>query len=335
MDRYSRQIMFPAIGAEGQARLGRARAVIAGCGALGTVIASGLVRGGVGSVRIIDRDLIETHNLQRQILFDEDDIAAGLPKAIAAQRHLARANSSVQVEGVVTDLNHTNAEDLLADADVILDGLDNFETRFLLNDVALKHRIPWVYGGAISSHGAQMNILPGETACLRCLVGEMPARGGLATCDTVGVISPAPTIVGAIQVAEAFKILLDAPATSRELAFLDVWDGTWTRTRIERRDDCPACNGRYEFLDGDIALRASSLCGRGSIQVLPSSPQTLSLEALAERLRSAGEVELDEFMLRFQADDVEMVVFPDARVIVLGTDDEAFARGMYARYIGA
>jgi len=335
VDRYSRQILFTPIGAEGQARLAGARIVVAGCGALGTVIATGLVRAGIGHVRIIDRDLIETHNLQRQILFDEDDIAAGLPKAIAAQRHLARANSTIEIEGVVADLNHTNAEDLLGDADVILDGLDNFETRFLINDVALKLGIPWVYGGAVSSHGSQMNILPGETACFRCLVGEVPPGGASATCDTVGVIAPAPMIVGALQIAEALKILTDRDAASREVAFFDVWDGTWTRTRIKPREDCPSCGGRYDFLEGVMAVRASSLCGQGSVQVLPSRPQTLPLEALAERLGKVGVVDLDEFMLRFQTDDCEMVIFPDGRAIIMGTDDQAFARGIYARYIGS
>jgi molybdopterin-synthase adenylyltransferase len=335
VDRYSRQTLFAPISAGGQARLTNARAVVVGCGALGTVIATGLVRAGVGHTTIIDRDLIELHNLQRQILFNEEDVAARLPKAIAAQRHLTRINSSVEVEGVVSDLNHTNAEELLGDADVILDGLDNFEARFLVNDVALKHGIPWVYGGAVQAHGSQMNILPGETACLRCLVGEVPTGDALATCDTVGVIAPAPMVVGALQIAEALKILVDPDVASRDLAFFDVWDGTWTRTRIQRRDDCPACGGRYDFLEGDIALRASSLCGQGSVQVLPPRAQTLDLDALAARLDKVGDVDLDEFMLRFQTDDCEMVVFPDGRAIVMGTDDQAFARGIYARYIGS
>jgi len=335
MDRYSRQTLFAPIGEAGQLRLADARVVVAGCGALGPVIATGLVRAGVGRVRIIDRDLIELHNLQRQILFDEEDIAARLPKAIAAQRHLAKVNSSVSVEAVVSDLNHTNAEELLGDADVILDGLDNFETRFLINDVALKREIPWVYGGAISAHGSQMNILPGETACLRCLVGEVPTGEALATCDTVGVVAPAPMIVGALQIAEALKLLVDPDAASRELAFFDVWDGTWTRTPIKRRRDCPACAGRYDFLDGDVALRASTLCGQGSVQVLPPRAGALDLDALAGRLGKIGEVDLDEFMLRFQTDGCEMVIFPDGRAIIMGTDDQAFARGIYARYIGS
>lgn len=335
MNRYSRQTLFGPIGEAGQARLTKARVVVVGCGALGTVIATSLVRAGVGHVRIIDRDLIELHNLQRQILFDEDDVAAGLPKAVAAQRHLARVNSEVEVEAVVSDLNHTNAEALLRDADVILDGLDNFETRFLLNDLSLKLGIPWVYGGAVSSHGSQMNILPGETACFRCLVGAVPPGGASATCDTVGVVAPAPMIVGSLQVAEALKLLVDPRAASRDLAFFDVWDGTWTRTPIRRRDDCPACAGRYDYLDGDVSLRATSLCGQGSIQVLPPQPGPLDLGALADRLGKVGVVDLDEFMLRFQNDGCEMVVFPDGRAIIMGTDDPTFARGIYARYIGS
>lgn len=221
IDRYSRQILFSGIGEEGQRRLGNSRVVIIGCGALGTIIATSLVRAGVGKVRIIDRDFIEYHNLQRQALFDEDDIRNGLSKAIAAERHLRKVNSSVEVEGIVADVNFTNVERLITGADVILDGLDNFETRLLINDVSLKYKIPWVYGGAISSSGMTMNIIPGETACFRCFCSAAPAPGVVPTCETAGVIGPAPFIIGSLQTAEAMKILVGAKEIDTTLQALE------------------------------------------------------------------------------------------------------------------
>ena len=210
IDRYSRQTLFEGIGEEGQRRLGTSCAVIIGCGALGTIIATSLVRAGVGKVRIIDRDFIEYHNLQRQVLFDEDDIQNGLPKAIAAERHLKKVNSSIDIQGIVADVNYTNIERFTRDANIILDGLDNFETRLLINDVSLKHKIPWVYGGAISSLGITMTVIPHETPCFRCIFSNPTRRGPILTCDTAGVISPAPFIIGSLQTVEALKILAGA-----------------------------------------------------------------------------------------------------------------------------
>jgi len=232
IDRYSRQVLFPGIGKEGQRRLDNSCAVIIGCGALGTVIATSLVRAGVGKVRIIDRDFIEYHNLQRQVLFNEDDIRNGLPKAIAAEQHLKKVNSSVEIEGIVADVNYTNIERLISGADLILDGLDNFETRFLINDVSLKHKIPWVYGGAISSSGMTMNIIPGQTPCLRCVHPQVPSGARMLTCETVGVISPAPFIIGSLQSAEAIKILVGAKEINRDLIIIDVWAVTFYHLKI-------------------------------------------------------------------------------------------------------
>ena len=334
IDRYSRQVLFPGIGKEGQRRLDNSCAVIIGCGALGTVIATSLVRAGVGKVRIIDRDFIEYHNLQRQVLFNEDDIRNGLPKAIAAEQHLKKVNSSVEIEGIVADVNYTNIERLISGADLILDGLDNFETRFLINDVSLKHKIPWVYGGAISSSGMTMNIIPGQTPCLRCVHPQVPSGARMLTCETVGVISPAPFIIGSLQSAEAIKILVGAKEINRDLIIIDVWAVTFYHLKIAPHENCPACQGRYEFLEGKFGMRTTSLCGQNAVQVINPEVKELSFERLATHLRPVGEVSYNEFMLRFGVDNHEMVIFPDGRAIVKNTTDESLARGLYAKYIG-
>ncbi len=334
IDRYSRQTLFPGIGKEGQQKLGNSCVAIIGCGALGTIIATSLVRAGVGKVKIIDRDFIEHHNLQRQVLFDEEDIQNGLPKAIAAERHLKRVNSSVEIEGVVADVNYTSIERLVAGADLILDGLDNFETRLLINDVSLKHNTPWVYGGAISSHGMTMTIIPHKTPCFRC-VWDSPTRRGIAlTCDTVGVISPAPFIIGSLQSAEAMKILVGAKEINRDLVIIDVWSNEFSRLKIGHRAACPTCRGEYEFLEARSGTRTTSLCGQNAVQVLNPKVREVSLEKLATHLGPIGEVSYNEFMLRLRVDNHEMVIFPDGRAIVKDTNDESLARGLYAKYIG-
>ena len=335
IDRYSRQTLFPGIGEEGQRKLGNSSVVIIGCGALGTIIATSLVRGGVGKVRIIDRDFIEYHNLQRQVLFDEEDIKAELPKAIAAERHLRKVNSSVEIEGIVADVNYTNIERLVTGANLILDGLDNLETRFLINDASLKHKIPWVYGGAISSYGMTMNIIPPETPCFRCLQASSISNGTVLTCDTAGVISPAPFIIGSLQTVEAMKILVGAEEINRDLIMVDVWRGEFSHFKIGRRIDCPACQGRYEFLEGQFGLKTTSLCGQNAVQILNPEARSLSLKELAARLKPVvAEVSYNEFMLRFTEENHEMVVFPDGRAILRDTTNESLARGLYTKYIG-
>jgi len=334
VSRYSRQVLFRGIGEEGQRKLGNSCAVIIGCGALGTIIATSLVRAGVGKVRIIDRDFIEYHNLQRQVLFDEEDIRNQLPKAIAAERHLKKVNSSVEIEGIVADVNYTNIERFVHDADIILDGLDNFETRGLINDVSLKHKIPWIYGGAVSSSGMTMNIIPGQTPCLRCVHPQVPSGARMLTCETAGVISPAPFIIGSLQSAEAIKILVGAEEINRQLIVIDVWRGKFSRFEIGRRADCLTCQGEYEFLEARFGTRASSLCGQNAVQVINPEVKEISFERLATHLRPIGEVSYNEFMLRFGVDNHEMVIFPDGRAIVKNTNDESLARGLYAKYIG-
>jgi molybdopterin-synthase adenylyltransferase len=333
--RYSRQTIFQPIGEKGQERIRRSKAVVVGCGALGTVIASALARAGVGYLKVIDRDFIEYHNLQRQLLFDEKDIREGLPKALAAERRLREINSEIRVEGINADVNYTNIERFIEGADVILDGLDNTETRFLINDASLKSGIPWVYGGAIGSTGMTMTIVPGSTPCFRCIAGGPAAPGSTLTCDTGGVISPAPWVIASLQVAEALKIMVGAANLNPDLLFMDVWEDNFRSFKLSRRKDCPACQGKYEFLDGQAGVKATSLCGQNAVQVLNTGTNVISFQTLGERLRSVGTVRYNEFMFNFDDGSHEMVIFPDGRAIVKNTSDESLARGLYARYIGA
>jgi len=332
--RYSRQTVFPGIGDEGQAKLGRSSVVIIGCGALGCNIASLLVRAGVGRLRIIDRDFIEYHNLQRQVLFNENDIEAQLPKAIAAQRHLKKVNSSVEIEGIVADVNSGNIEKLVSGTDIILDGLDNFETRFLINDAALKHKIPWVYGGAIASKGMTMNIIPGETACLRCIAPILPSRETTPTCETVGIVGTVPALIGALEATEAMKILIGSAEVSRELVIVDVWQRTFDLIDIKPRSDCPACHGRYDTLEKTSGVKMTSLCGQTrAIQVVDSSVSSIAFEQLAAQLKKLGDVSYNKFVLRFGIAGYEIIVFPDGRAIIKNTIDESLAKELYSKYV--
>jgi adenylyltransferase/sulfurtransferase len=339
LERYSRQMRFAGIGEAGQRRLLASHVTLCGCGALGTVLANALVRAGVGHLRLIDRDFIETHNLQRQVLFDEHDVAENLPKAEAAARKLGAINSSVHVEPVVTDIDRTNIVDLVDDADVILDGTDNFEIRYLINDVAVKLRKPWVYGGSIGSHGQTMTILPGETPCLRCVFEAAPAPGEAATCETAGVLSPIVNIIASFQVTEALKILTGRrDQISRDLIYVDVWDNIQRRIKIAPlfgKVDCPCCRHRkFEWLEGHHGAHTTSLCGRNAVQVAHRSATRLNFEELARHLEPLGEVTYNRFLLKFSADGYEFTVFPDGRAIIKGTSDVDKARTLYAKYIG-
>jgi len=341
LDRYSRQVRFAGIGEAGQRALLRSRAVLCGCGALGTVLAETLVRSGVGCLRIIDRDFVEWSNLQRQVLFDEDDVRQQMPKAIAAAKKLAAINSSVTIEPVVADVNHHNIRELVSDADVILDGLDNFETRFLINDAALDLGRPWVYGGCVGSHGQTMTVIPGETACLRCVVESPPEPGAAETCDTAGVIAPAIQVVASLEAVAALKLLSgQRHLIEPTLTIVDVWEGTHRVIRLDHlgdRSSCPACGqGRRDWLRGEATSQTTVLCGRNAVQVTPASPATQDLAALAERWRALGTVTANPFLARLQVanTDLELTVFRDGRAIIKGTDDPAAARTAYARYVG-
>jgi adenylyltransferase/sulfurtransferase len=338
LERYSRQILFSGIGKEGQQRLAQSRVVIIGCGALGAMHAEMLARAGVGRLRLIDRDFIEESNLHRQIMFEERDVADRLPKAVAAAARINRFNSEIEVDAVVKDVNYSNVEELISEADIVLDGTDNYETRFLINDAAVKSGKPWVYGAAVSSYGAQMTIRPRVTPCLRCVFPEMPAPGTSPTCDTAGVILPIIAVVASHQVAEAVKILTgQLEKLHGSLLQFDLWQNTSRRLRLhERSEDCPACQqGRYDFLSARAGQFVTTLCGRNAVQISSSTAVRIDFAELAERMRDAGEVSYNRFLLKFRSGEHEVTVFPDARCIIKGTDDPNVARSIYARYIGA
>jgi adenylyltransferase/sulfurtransferase len=333
-DRYSRQILFPGIGQAGQETLLRARAAIVGCGALGTFQAAALARAGCGFITIIDRDYVEPSNLQRQWLFEESDAAEALPKAVAAERHLARINSCVRVSGVVADLTAANADELLGGAQLILDATDNFDTRYLINDFAVNRSIPWIYGAAVGSYGLAMPVFPGRTACLRCVYPD-PPEGVQPTCETAGVLNVIASLVASYQVADALKILCGrADLVQPRITTTDIWEGKTRHVDTPPRDpDCPACALRqFPYLE-ESRRAPARLCGRNAVQIQERS-LTLDLEELKQRLEPLGEVRANEFALRFFIAPYEMTAFPDGRAIIKGTSDPALARSLYARYLG-
>jgi molybdopterin-synthase adenylyltransferase len=339
LDRYSRQMRFYGMREAGQRKLLDSHVTLCGCGALGTVLANALVRAGVGHLRLVDRDFIETNNLQRQVLFDEQDVAQNLPKAEAGARKLAAINSSVHVEPVVTDIDRTNIIDLVQDADLILDGTDNFEIRYLINDAAVKLGKPWVYGGCIGSHGQTMTILPGQTPCLRCVFEAAPAPGETGTCETAGVLSPIVNIVASFQAAEALKILTgELDKVNRELIYIDVWENIQRRIKIAPllgKVDCPCCQqNRFEWLDGQHGAQTTSLCGRNAVQISQRSATRLNFEEMAHHLTKMGQVTYNRFLLKFEVESYQFTVFPDGRAIIKGTSDVDRARSLYARYVG-
>ncbi|MDO8630344.1 MAG: ThiF family adenylyltransferase [Phycisphaerales bacterium] len=340
--RYSRQILYDKIGVEGQRRLRDSHVVLFGCGALGTVLANTLVRAGVGFMRICDRDFIERDNLQRQALFDEDDIAANLPKAQAAANKLRRINSEVTIEPVVVDVNPTNVEQLAHDAELLLDGTDNFETRFLINDLAVQSNRPWIYGAVIGGTGLCMTIIPRDTPCLRCVFEEAPPPEMNPTCDTAGVLGPAVNLVASLQAIEAVKLLIGRrDEINRHLVHLDVWSGRLINMKVQSAYDdgnCPCCKrGEFPYLEGKFAGATTTLCGRDAVQVVPGETRRVDFEAIAAKLRAAASspVRHNAYMLRARIEGYELTLFPDARVIIKGTHDPDKARSLYAKYFGA
>jgi len=344
LDRYSRQLLFSGIGREGQAALAASSVTIIGCGALGAMQAEMLARAGVGKLRLIDRDFVEESNLHRQVMFEEQDAHERLPKAVAATNRIRRINSEIAVEFHVRDVNYTNIEQLISGSDLILDGTDNFETRYLINDAALKAGIPWIYGAAVGAHGLQMTIRPQVTPCLRCLFPEIPAPGTSPTCDTAGVILPIIATVASWQVVEAVKLLMgQVDRLHNALLQFDLWENRFTRLRLDREgvgqdSPCPACQrGQYDFLSVQSGQLVTSLCGRNAIQISPSNHHgnnELDLAELAVQLRNVGEVSYNAYLLKFRVGEIELTIFPDARCLVRGTDDPLVARSLYARYLG-
>jgi len=336
--RYIRQMRYPPFGEEGQEKLAESRVLVCGCGALGSVLADTLVRAGVGHVRIVDRDFLETSNLQRQVLFDEDDVARQLPKAIAAAEKLRRINSEIEIEPIIADVDHTNLAELADGADMIVDGTDNFQTRFLLNDYSIKHGVPWVYGGCLGAEGQTMTVLPGETACLRCLMQDCPPPGTTPTCDTAGILAPIVSVIASIEAMEAIKILSgNRNAVSRQLAVLDLWGNQLRHidlSTLREQVDCPTCDrGQFPWLDGKEGSHTAVLCGRNAVQ-LTHVGQAVNLNDLAERLKGVGEITHNPFLLRLRVDKYEITVFPDGRAIIGGTDDIPTAKTIYAKYVG-
>jgi molybdopterin-synthase adenylyltransferase len=339
LSRYARQMRYPHLGEAGQRRLAASRALICGCGALGSSLANLLVRAGVGKVRLVDRDFVELSNLHRQTLFDEADVAAGLPKAVAAAEKLRVINSTVEIEPVVAHIDPDNVESLCRGVDAILDGTDNFETRYLLNDAAVHLNLPWVYGGCIGAEGQTLTILPGETGCLRCLLPECPPPGSTPTCDTAGVLAPIVGVIASIQAQEAIKILSgNRAAISRQLTVIDLWQNRIFQLDVgdlRERNDCPCCKQKqFPWLAGQQGSRAAVLCGRNAVQ-LTQPDRATPLEALAERLAGVGRVTRNPFLLRLKVDAYELTLFPDGRAIVQGTDDPTVARTVYAKYVGS
>src|SRR6266478_715246 len=333
-DRYSRQVLFAEIGSEGQKQLARSRVVIVGCGATGSALASSLARSGVGMLRILDRDYVEPSNLQRQSLFDENDARESLPKAVAAARQIARFNSQILVEPQVADLTPANVDNLLGGVDLILDGTDNFETRYLVNDHAVKNSVAWIYAAAVGSYAATLNILPGETACLACVFPDPPS-GTVETCETAGILNSAVNLVASIAAAEALKFLVGARSKMRRT--LLSWD-VWTNERAELtaahpRAGCLACSGDFVHLAGEGRPHIT-LCGRNSVQI-HERQRPVDFVELSSRLQPHGNVRHSEFVLKFWREPYEMTLFPDGRAIIKGTTDTAVARSLYARYVGS
>jgi adenylyltransferase/sulfurtransferase len=319
---------------DGQQKIAGSAVLLVGCGALGSTLANNLVRAGVGLVRIVDRDVLELNNLQRQVLFDEDDVAAGIPKAEAAGRRLRRVNSSVTVDARVEDVTPRNIESLMTGVTLVLDGTDNFETRYVINDACIKNDVPWIYGGVIGMTGMTMNIFPGSGPCLRCVFPTSPPAGSVPTCETAGVLNTVPAIIASIQTTEALKILCEGESSSH-MVYVDLWKQSFRQMTVARDDNCPACGKReFDYLSTEGTAWTTTLCGRNAVQITPSGDEAIDLDRLAQDLSTMGDVSFNGSVLRFSTGDQEMLVFPDGRAMINGTDDEKLARSLYSRFIG-
>jgi molybdopterin/thiamine biosynthesis adenylyltransferase len=334
-ERYSRQVLFRGIGAEGQRKLAAARVAIVGCGATGSAVAGLLARAGVGTLRIIDRDYVEPSNLQRQSLFDEKDAAESLPKAIAAARKIAAFNSGIVIEPKVEDLVPANIAALLDGMSLILDGTDNFETRFLINDCAVDRSLPWIYSAAVGSYAVTLNVVPGETACLACIFPDSP-RGMVETCETSGILNSAVNLVASIAATEALKFLVgDVPQLRRTLLSFDVWTNEHAEISAAKpRPGCRACGERDLVHLAGEGRPHITMCGRNSVQI-HERQRPIDFAEMDRRLQPHGSVRHNDFVLKFWHDPYEMTLFPDGRAIIKGTTDTAVARSLYARYVGS
>ena len=340
LSRYSRQIRFPEIGVGGQQKLSKSKALLVGCGALGSMIAATLCRAGVGTLRIVDRDFLEVSNLQRQFLFSEKDVASGLPKAIAAKQRLGEINRNINIEAHVEDVDANNIRSLADGVDVIVDGTDNFETRFLINDVSISENVPWVYGGCLGADGQSMTIIPRSSACLNCLMLDGPPPPGTSdTCDSFGVLGPIIGTIASIQAMEAIKILSgNSDAVSKNLTIVGLWSNqfrTMDVSNLRDKVDCPTCkHNKFEWLSGQRGSQTAIMCGRNAVQLSFAERQPVDLDSLAERLRPLGKVEQNPFLLRFHVEEFSITAFSDGRAIVSGTEEIAIAKKLYAQYLG-
>ncbi|MGQ9618418.1 MAG: ThiF family adenylyltransferase [Candidatus Aminicenantia bacterium] len=335
-ERYSRQILVTEIGEEGQEKLLKSSILLIGCGGLGSTIAEILVRAGVGRLRIVDRDFVDISNLQRQILFDEEDVYSDIPKVVLAEKKLKRINRDVRIEGIVADFNHTNAETLAKGFDLIIDGLDNMEGRFLINDLSIKTGIPWIYGTSLSTYGMTFNIIPGKTPCLRCIYEHF--HRSFLTCETVGIIGSAVVLIASIQSTEAIKILTGKREELRsELLFVDLWKNEFEKISIAhlKKEDCPACGKReFEFLEGKNLSSTVSICGSNSVQINPSAGSDFNLERTIENLKIYGTVVFNEYLAKLFYQNYEITIFRDGRAIIKGTSDPSIAKSLYSKFIG-
>ena len=332
--RYHRQEIFYPIGSEGQQKLKGARVCIIGIGALGASVANMLAQAGVGYLRLIDRDIVELTNLQRQVLFTEDDVKQQLPKAEAARMHISQMNSEIEIEAKIVDVNPYNIEKLITDVDVVVDGLDNLETRYLLNEACDKHGIRYVYGGVVGSGGMMMNVLPGETPCLECLLGPLPEEGSYDTCDTVGVISPITNIVASYEAAETMKLLLDSESVCRQAISMDAWDSYTEFFDVDKDPECPVCGKhQYTLLERRQKNYTASLCGHDAYQITPEDDGTFDYDGIVAALETEGEAKRNRFFTTFKNDEVDFKLFPDGRAIMNGVKDGEAARQVFAKYI--
>lgn len=333
--RYERQMIFPSVGEAGQARLAAARVGLIGCGALGSVIATHLVRSGVGYLRLVDRDYPQIHNLHRQILFTEEDVRRRVPKSVAAAEHLRAANSEVEIEALVADVNPFSIRDFSGDLDLLVDGTDNFSTRFLINDIAVSQGIPWIYGGVIGASGMSLTVVPGEGPCLRCLFRDPPPPGSLPTCDTAGVLSTTVAVIASVEANEALKLLVEPEARSRGLLSVDLWDLDFQLLQVERDPDCPCCGRRsFPYLEAEEEYTLTNLCGRNAVQIVPRPEARLDLAEIERRLSPLGPTRRNPFLVEVEVEGATLTIFPDGRALISGVDDFSLAQVLYARYIG-
>ncbi|MBS3816327.1 MAG: ThiF family adenylyltransferase [Candidatus Thermoplasmatota archaeon] len=329
MERYARQLVLPEIGEEGQSKIIEGSVAVFGLGALGSTISEALARTGVGKLRLVDRDFVEVSNLNHQILYSEKDI--GMPKAEAAVDRIKKINSDVETEGEVVDINPNNIEKLIEDVDMVLDGTDNMEVRYIINDACVKYEVPWIYTAVLGTYGMSLNLIPEKTPCLRCIIPEKPSAGEMETCETAGVLSTLPRIMANIAATEAIKFLTGI-SMRKELLTVDIWNSDFELTDVERREGCRTCADRdFEFLQSEGAM-TTELCGRGAVQINPGEKVELDLTTLEERFESS---ELKgENLIKVYLEDYTLNIFKDGRGIIEGTEDSKKAKSLYSRYIG-